>query len=161
MDLIAREKNRLRTPSRCGAATCCGPDELPYQTAPGSVLDSGRYADCLDEALRLGEYDHWRDTQARLRTAGRLVGVGTACFVEGTTSNIRRSAGRWGPYEAATAWSRTAGWRCSSGCRRTARAWRRRWPRSPPTIWASRRTRSRCSTATRQAALRPRHLGQP
>ncbi|HEY7064585.1 MAG TPA: xanthine dehydrogenase family protein molybdopterin-binding subunit [Chloroflexota bacterium] len=101
MDLIARDTGL--DPAEVRRRNLLRPDELPYETAPGGVLDSGRYAECLDEALRLAEYDHWRAAQPGLRAAGRLVGVGIACFVEGTAANIRRSAGRWGPYEAATA----------------------------------------------------------
>lgn len=60
------------------------PDELPYWTAAMMCLDSGRYSELLD--LVAAQID-WRRTQreaAEARDAGRLVGVGVACYLEAT-----------------------------------------------------------------------------
>jgi aerobic carbon-monoxide dehydrogenase large subunit len=101
MDLIATRTGL--DPAEVRRRNLLRPDELPYRTAPGAVLDSGRYAECLDLALSQAEYTAWRDRQHQARAEGRYLGIGIACFVEGTTPNIRGVAGRWGPYEAATA----------------------------------------------------------
>ncbi len=101
MDLIA-QKTGL-DPAEVRRRNLLRPEELPYQTATGAVLDSGRYQECLDRALALAEYERWRREQAAARRRGRYLGIGIACFVEGTTPNIRGLAGRWGAYEAATA----------------------------------------------------------
>jgi carbon-monoxide dehydrogenase large subunit len=75
------------------------PDAFPYDNkiiyqdfAPLSY-DSGNYAPILDKALELIGYDEFRKTgQPRLLAEGRHVGIGIACYVEGTGI---------GPYEGA------------------------------------------------------------
>jgi 2-furoyl-CoA dehydrogenase large subunit len=62
--------------------------ELPYRTPTGALYDSGDYAGCLDDVLRLARYDEWREEQARARADGRLVGIGLACIVEPSVSNM-------------------------------------------------------------------------
>ena len=101
MDLIA--DRRGLDPAEVRRRNLLRPDELPYRTATGALLDSGRYADCLDLALQQADCSRWRDEQRRARAGGRYLGIGIACFVEGTTPNIRGISGRWGPYDAATA----------------------------------------------------------
>ncbi len=82
------------------------PDQFPFRTAAGSVYDSGDYPRCLDEALRLLDYDSLRAEQARLRVDGHYVGVGLACFVEATCSGPPAHLARLGNmvpgYEPAT-----------------------------------------------------------
>ncbi len=63
-------------------------DQMPYRAAAGSVYDSGDYERCLDEVLRLAGYDDLRAEQARPRDDGRLLGVGLACVVEPSVSNM-------------------------------------------------------------------------
>ncbi|HXF98571.1 MAG TPA: xanthine dehydrogenase family protein molybdopterin-binding subunit [Gaiellaceae bacterium] len=63
-------------------------DELPYTTPSGAIYDSGDYEACLDEALELARYEE-RVAEARAaRAEGRLVGVGVACVVEPSVSNM-------------------------------------------------------------------------
>jgi 2-furoyl-CoA dehydrogenase large subunit len=64
------------------------PDELPYRTPSGALYDSGDYEACLDDALALGSWDGRREEAAAARAAGRLVGVGLACVVEPSISNM-------------------------------------------------------------------------
>ncbi|MFL5796463.1 MAG: xanthine dehydrogenase family protein molybdopterin-binding subunit [Actinomycetota bacterium] len=59
------------------------PDRFPYQGLH-HVFDSGRYANCLDRALELSDYEGWRARQAEYREAGRHVGVGVSFYVENT-----------------------------------------------------------------------------
>jgi 2-furoyl-CoA dehydrogenase large subunit len=63
-------------------------DEFPYRTPSGGLYDSGEYEAALDHALELARYDERRAEQARARADGRLVGVGLACVVEPSISNM-------------------------------------------------------------------------
>lgn len=63
-------------------------EEMPYRTPSGGLYDSGDYSACLDEALRLAGWEARRDEAAAARAEGRLVGVGLACVVEPSISNM-------------------------------------------------------------------------
>jgi 2-furoyl-CoA dehydrogenase large subunit len=65
-----------------------GSDEFPYRTPSGGLYDSGDYEACLDEALALSGYDERREEQAAAREDGRLFGIGLACVVEPSISNM-------------------------------------------------------------------------
>ena len=66
------------------------PEAFPYNVGlvfrDGSplVYDSGDYPACLRRLLDRAEYAELRAAQARDRAAGRHVGLGIACYVEGT-----------------------------------------------------------------------------
>jgi 2-furoyl-CoA dehydrogenase large subunit len=62
--------------------------DFPYRTPSGGLYDSGDYEACLEEALQLVRYDErlaWREAG---RAEGRLVGLGIACVVEPSISNM-------------------------------------------------------------------------
>jgi aerobic carbon-monoxide dehydrogenase large subunit len=61
-----------------------GADEFPYLSLTGWEYDSGNYAACLDEAVRLSGYEQLRAEQAGRRERGdqRAVGIGVAMYVE-------------------------------------------------------------------------------
>ena len=77
---------------------------MPYRSPAGGVYDSGDYTACLDRALDLAGYEELRRRQAESRDAsrlatqsvakrdasapGRLWGVGLACVVEPSSSNM-------------------------------------------------------------------------
>jgi len=65
-----------------------GADQFPYTTPSGGIYASGDYEGCLDDALAL--FDHGRRTAERdaARADGRLVGIGMACVVEPSISNM-------------------------------------------------------------------------
>jgi len=63
-------------------------DAFPYRTPSGALYDSGDYEACLDDALALARYDDRRTEATTARAEGRLVGVGIACVVEPSTSNM-------------------------------------------------------------------------
>ncbi len=75
------------------------PHEFPYKVGlifrDGSemVYDNGDYPRGLEAALKMADYIAFRAEQRRLRAQGRYVGLGIACYVEGTGM---------GPYEGAT-----------------------------------------------------------
>ena len=61
---------------------------FPYRTPSGALYDSGDYEGCLDDALELARYDERRAEAEAARAQGRLVGVGIACVVEPSISNM-------------------------------------------------------------------------
>jgi 2-furoyl-CoA dehydrogenase large subunit len=63
-------------------------DEMPYRTPSGGLYDSGDYAACLERAVELAGYEARRAEQAEARASGRLVGIGIACVVEPSISNM-------------------------------------------------------------------------
>jgi 2-furoyl-CoA dehydrogenase large subunit len=63
-------------------------DEFPYQTPAGSLLDSGNYQGCLALALQKIGYDALRVEQEAARRDGRMLGLGVACAVETSASNM-------------------------------------------------------------------------
>jgi 2-furoyl-CoA dehydrogenase large subunit len=63
-------------------------DAFPYETPSGGLYDSGDYEACLDEALALAGWDERRAEAEAARRARRLVGVGLACVVEPSISNM-------------------------------------------------------------------------
>jgi 2-furoyl-CoA dehydrogenase large subunit len=65
-----------------------GPDAMPYTTPTGGIYDSGDYPAALRKALALADYEGLRAEQARARRAGRLVGIGVACCVDPSVSNM-------------------------------------------------------------------------
>jgi 2-furoyl-CoA dehydrogenase large subunit len=63
-------------------------DEFPYRTPSGGLYDSGDYEACLDDALALARYVDRLSEQERARSEGRLFGIGIACVVEPSISNM-------------------------------------------------------------------------
>jgi 2-furoyl-CoA dehydrogenase large subunit len=61
---------------------------MPYRTPSGGLYDSGDYAACLEEALALVRWEERVAEAQTARAAGRLVGVGLACVVEPSISNM-------------------------------------------------------------------------
>jgi carbon-monoxide dehydrogenase large subunit len=67
--------------------------EILYQDFAPLVYDSGNYEPALDRALEMIDYAEFKASrQPALRAAGRHVGIGVVCYVEGTGI---------GPYEGA------------------------------------------------------------
>lgn len=63
-------------------------DAFPYDSPAGSQLDSGDYAACLDEVLRLAGYPALLARRAAARNSGKLFGIGFALGVEPSGSNM-------------------------------------------------------------------------
>ncbi|MGH8976406.1 MAG: xanthine dehydrogenase family protein molybdopterin-binding subunit, partial [Acidimicrobiia bacterium] len=64
-------------------------DAMPYQAPAGAVYDSGDYPACFAEALRLSRYEEVRAEQSgRAGREGRRLGIGLACVVEPSASNM-------------------------------------------------------------------------
>jgi 2-furoyl-CoA dehydrogenase large subunit len=62
--------------------------EMPYRTPSGGLYDSGDYQAVLDDALALARYEERCAEAAAARADGRLVGIGLACVVEPSISNM-------------------------------------------------------------------------
>lgn len=96
MDRIASELHLDRLEVR--TRNFIAPDEFPwdvglvYQDGGPTKYDSGNYQEGLEKLKALLDYDHFSERQAEARKAGRYLGVGVACYVEGTAV---------GPYEGA------------------------------------------------------------
>jgi aerobic carbon-monoxide dehydrogenase large subunit len=84
------------------------PEKFPYDSAAGLTFDSGNYAETLDKALQLVDYEELRKTQAERRNEGSTthLGVGLSSYVEmcglapsRVLASLNYSAGGW---EAAT-----------------------------------------------------------
>ena len=58
------------------------PEDLPYRSASGIVWDSGSFQESLERVCATAGYDELRAEQARVRAAGRYLGVGVASYVE-------------------------------------------------------------------------------
>ena len=55
---------------------------FPYTTATGQVYDSGAYAEALERALAVADYEGLRRAHAERRERGELVGLGVSSYVE-------------------------------------------------------------------------------
>src|SRR5438093_9376224 len=98
LDLIARETGRDRAAVRF--ANLVSPGEMPhdvglpnYRGSGNVVYDSGDYPAVLRHALDMADYERLAKACLCARDAGRLLGVGLACYVELTGV---------GPFEGAT-----------------------------------------------------------
>jgi carbon-monoxide dehydrogenase large subunit len=97
LDIAARQLGIDRVEIR--RRNLLSPDQFPhnhgimFQDSAPLVYDSGDYRPALEQAAEIIGYDRFvREDQPRLRAEGKHVGVGIACYVEGTGI---------GPYEGA------------------------------------------------------------
>jgi len=63
-------------------------DEMPYANANGMTYDAVTPLETFEHALGILDYDAFCTEQAAARATGRFVGVGTATYVEPTTSGM-------------------------------------------------------------------------
>jgi carbon-monoxide dehydrogenase large subunit len=104
MDAIAAYLGKDRTEVR--AANFIQPDEFPYahglvfQDGRPLTYDSGDYPASLEKIKALVGWDEFEAFRAEMKAEGRTVGIGLACYVEGTGV---------GPYEGAHVHIETSG----------------------------------------------------
>jgi carbon-monoxide dehydrogenase large subunit len=97
MDRVAREL--ALDPAEVRARNFIQPEQMPYavgltfRDGKPLVYDSGDYPQAQAAALRMIDYDGFRERKARARSQGRFIGVGIGNYVEGTGL---------GPYEGVT-----------------------------------------------------------
>ena len=112
LDLAARELGIDRVEIR--RRNLLAPERFPvnheimFQDSAPLVYDSGDYRPALDQAAEMIGYEAFvREEQPKLRAEGRRVGIGVACYVEGTGI---------GPYEGARVTVEPSGKvRCATG----------------------------------------------
>lgn len=63
--------------------------DCPYTTVTGNVIDSASFHQALQTLCEAADYDALRRDQQEARRAGRLVGIGVACYAEQGASGIR------------------------------------------------------------------------
>jgi 2-furoyl-CoA dehydrogenase large subunit len=63
-------------------------EEFPYNTATGGIYDSGDYTTAFEKALDLVDYAEFRKRQEKARQEGKYLGIGLACIVEPSGSNM-------------------------------------------------------------------------
>ena len=80
IDLVARDLGI--DPAEARRRNLIRPEDLPYTTAAGNVLDSGSYHAALARLLEAADYDRLRRDRQAARSGGRHVGIGLSCFVE-------------------------------------------------------------------------------
>ena len=104
MDAIAAYLGKDRTEVR--STNFIQPDEFPYehglvfQDGRPLTYDSGDYPASLEKLKALVGWDEFEDFRAEMAAQGRRVGIGLACYVEGTGV---------GPYEGAHVHIETSG----------------------------------------------------
>ncbi|MBI08124.1 MAG: carbon monoxide dehydrogenase [Rhodospirillaceae bacterium] len=84
-------------------------DAFPYDAPAGAQYDSGDYSKGLDLALELSGYEALRARRALARAEGRLFGIGLACGVEPSGSNMAYVTLAQTPEERARAGGRSGG----------------------------------------------------
>src|SRR5688572_15443801 len=112
LDLAARELGLDRVEIR--KRNLLSPGQFPvnhqimFQDSAPLIYDSGDYLPTLEQAAEIIGYEQFvREEQPRLRAEGRRVGIGVACYVEGTGI---------GPYEGARVTVEPSGKvRCATG----------------------------------------------
>jgi 2-furoyl-CoA dehydrogenase large subunit len=62
--------------------------EFPYRTPSGGLYSSGDFVACLEQARKLADYDARRAERTHAQRCGRLYGIGVACVVEPSISNM-------------------------------------------------------------------------
>ncbi len=75
-------------PARLAELNLLQPEDFPYRTPSGGLYDSGDYPACLSQLLDVGRYEERRREQVEARKEGRLFGIGLACVVEPSISNM-------------------------------------------------------------------------
>jgi 2-furoyl-CoA dehydrogenase large subunit len=63
-------------------------EEFPYQTPSGGIYDSGDYRQAFEKLMSIAKYEEFRKRQAKARQEGRYLGIGLACIVEPSGSNM-------------------------------------------------------------------------
>jgi aerobic carbon-monoxide dehydrogenase large subunit len=106
MDALARRIGM--DPAEVRRRNFIAPDKFPYDSAAGLTFDSGNYAETLEKASQLVDYEELRKSQADRRNEGSTthLGIGLSSYVEmcglapsRVLASVNYSAGGW---EAAT-----------------------------------------------------------
>ncbi|MFQ5907523.1 MAG: xanthine dehydrogenase family protein molybdopterin-binding subunit [Thermoplasmata archaeon] len=80
VDILARKLGM--DPVEIRRKNFVSPDAFPYQIPTGLTYDSGNYPGTLAKALKILDYDAFREEQAKAREEGRLLGIGFSTYLE-------------------------------------------------------------------------------
>lgn len=80
MDLLAAELKM--DPTEIRRKNFIPNEKFPYNSPLGLVYDSGDYANNMDKALKLADYEGLRKLQADARAQGRYIGIGVCTYME-------------------------------------------------------------------------------
>ncbi len=80
LDIIAHETGL--DPAEVRLRNFIRSNEFPYTTPFGLTYDSGRYDECLNQCLKLINYERFRTRQKELTKSGRKIGLGISFYVE-------------------------------------------------------------------------------
>jgi carbon-monoxide dehydrogenase large subunit len=58
------------------------PEAMPYRNAVGMLYDSGTYEANLDQAMKLADWDGFKQRKREAKKRGKLLGLGMAIYVE-------------------------------------------------------------------------------
>ncbi len=110
--IMARGAARLGLdPADLARRNLVAAESFPYRTPTGGLYDSGDYAACLEDVLQASDYEGLRHRQADQRSAGeparRRLGVGLACVVEPSISNMGYISLAETPQERARGWPKS------------------------------------------------------
>lgn len=102
--LVDRAANQLNIdPAQIRLRNFIPPQAFPYNTPSGGIYDSGDYPAALRKALEMSGYDELRKEQREARAKGKLFGVGIACAVDPSVTNMAYILLAWPPEERAKA----------------------------------------------------------
>jgi carbon-monoxide dehydrogenase large subunit len=80
MDLVAYELGK--DPTEVRLTNFVKSESFPHKASAGPVYDTGNYATALEKAMELANYKALREEQAKLRSQGKLMGIGVSSYVE-------------------------------------------------------------------------------
>jgi carbon-monoxide dehydrogenase large subunit len=86
MDIVARELGL--EPLEVRMRNVISPEELPFRTATGALLDSGNYPGALRKVLDLINIEEFKAGQREQRRKGRYLGLGYALVLEPSASHF-------------------------------------------------------------------------
>ena len=154
LDAVAREAGI--PPEEVRAKNLVRPEQMPFDNITNKHFDSGDYPAGARPALKAIDVDAVRARQRHAEPDGRRIGLGLSIYCEQAAHGTSVYSG-WGipmvPGHEQAVRPADPGWRpgaCGSARIPTARAWRRRWRRSPTRSWACRSRAPASSTATRR-----------
>jgi carbon-monoxide dehydrogenase large subunit len=100
VDRAAREVGR--DPLEVRRKMLLRPEDLPYVTATGGVLDSGSFGPAFERAVELAREAERRARDRFGRDPSVRIGSGVATYVEGTAPTYFGTTGHWTSHDAAT-----------------------------------------------------------
>jgi carbon-monoxide dehydrogenase large subunit len=64
------------------------PEQMPYKFPAGGMLDSGQFADNMDDAMKRADWPGFKSRAASAKARGKIAGIGMAYYVEKTAGGF-------------------------------------------------------------------------